>query len=147
MAVVPTKREARSRRRGGGAALGLALKLSGTLNKPLQRRRGNRPQRPRCLSLCTHHGGRGGCCLRSGGLVDLVLGGFDLGLQVCRWVEVFALFPGAPALDVIHAHGHRVIIGVDHGAVRRVREATVALPTVTVASLVFPAHLWDGTQQ
>lgn len=89
------------------------------------------------LVRSAHHG-RGGC-----GLVHLVLGGLDFGLQVGGRVEVLALFPGAPALDVVHAHGHRVVVGVDHGAVGRVGEAAVVLPPRAVAPLIFPTHLWD----
>lgn len=84
----------------------------------------------------TAHHGRGGC-----GLVHLVLGSLDLGLQMGRRVEVLALFPGAPALDVVHAHGDGVVVGVDHGAVGGVGEAAVVLPPGAVAPLIFPAHL------
>lgn len=63
------------------------------------------------LRTDTYHG----CSSR--GLVDLMLGGFDFGLQVSRRVKVFALLPRAAALDVVHAHGDRVVVGVDHGAV------------------------------
>lgn len=89
-----------------------------------------------CRSLRIAHHGRGGC-----GLVHLVLGSLDFGLQVGRRVEVLALFPGAAALDVVHAHGDSVVVGVDHGAVRGVGEAAVVLPPRTVASLIFPTHL------
>lgn len=82
------------------------------------------------------HHGRGGC-----GLVHLVLGSLDFGLQMRRWVEVLALFPGATTLDVIHAHGDSVVIVVNHGAVCRVGEATVVLTPGTVPSLILPAHL------
>lgn len=56
-------------------------------------------------------------------------------------MEVLALFPGAAALDVVHAHGDGVVVGVDHGAVCGVGEAAVVLPPRTVASLIFPTHL------
>lgn len=82
------------------------------------------------------HHGRGGC-----GLVHLVLGGLNFGLQM-RWrVEVLALFPGAAPLDVVHAHSHCVVIGVYHGAVCRMGEAAVVLSPGAVASLVLPTHL------
>lgn len=87
-------------------------------------------------SLRIAHHGRGGC-----GLVHLVLGSLDFGLQVGRRVEVLALFPGAAALDVVHAHGDGVVVGVDHGAVRGVGEAAVVLPPRTVASLILPTYL------
>lgn len=60
----------------------------------------------------TAHHGRGRC-----GLVHLVLGSLNFGLQVGWRVEVLALFPRASALDVVHAHGDGVVVGVDHGAV------------------------------
>lgn len=84
----------------------------------------------------TAHHGRGGC-----GLVHLVLGSLNFGLQVGRRVEVLALFPGASTLDVVHAHSDGVVVGVDHGAVRGVREAAVVLPPRAVAPLIFPTHL------
>lgn len=84
----------------------------------------------------TAHHGRGGC-----GLVHLVLSSLDLGLQMGRWVEVLALFPGAPALDVVHAHGDGVVIGVDHGAVCGMGEAAVVFASRAVAPLIFPAYL------
>lgn len=83
----------------------------------------------------TYHGSGGGR------LVDLVLRGLDLGLQV-RWrVEVLALVARAAALDVVHADGHCVVIGVDHGAVGWVSEAAVVLTSRAVTSLVLTAHL------
>lgn len=88
-----------------------------------------------CRREFTHHGGRGR------GLIHLVLGGFDLGLQVRRRVKVFALVSGAAALYVIHAHGHRVIAGVDHCAVGGVGEPAVRLSARAVAALVLTAHL------
>ena len=60
---------------------------------------------------------------------------------MCRGVEVLALLPGAAALDVVHAHGHRVVAGVDHGAVAGVGEAAVRLAPSAVASLELSAHL------
>ena len=86
----------------------------------------------------SYHGGGGG------GLVDLVLGRLDLGLQVGGRVEVLALLAGAAALDVVHAHGDRVVVGVDHGAVGGVGEAAVVLPAGAVAPLELPAHLLGG---
>lgn len=56
-------------------------------------------------------------------------------------MEVLALFPGAPTLDVVHAHGDGVVIGVDHGAVCRVGKATVVLPPGAVSPLILPTHL------
>lgn len=99
----------------------------------------------RKVVLCSHHG-----CSRGGGLrghsclVGLVLGGLNLGLQVGRWVEVLALLAGAAALDVVHAHGDRVVAGVDHRAVARVGEAAVGLPASAVAPLELAAHLGVG---
>lgn len=83
----------------------------------------------------TYHG----CSGRS--LVDLVLGCFDLHLQVSGRVEVFALLPRAAALNVVHTHSDGVVVGVDHRAVRRVGEAAVVLPAGAVAPLVFATHL------
>lgn len=88
----------------------------------------------------TYHG----CSRRR--LVDLVLGGFDLGLQVSRRVKVLALLPRAAALNVVHAHGDCVVVGVDHRAIGRVGEATVALPACAVTPLVFPTHLETNTR-
>lgn len=84
----------------------------------------------------TAHHGRRGC-----GLVHLVLSGLDFGLQVGWWVEVLALFPGAPALDVVHAHGDGVVVGVDHGAVCWVGETALVLAPSAAAPLILPAHL------
>lgn len=83
----------------------------------------------------TYHG----CSSRS--LVDLVLGCFDLHLQVSWRVEIFALLPRAAALNVVHTHSDGVVVGVDHRAVRRVGEAAVVLPACAVAPLVFATHL------
>lgn len=83
----------------------------------------------------TYHG----CSGRS--LVYLVLGGFDLSLQVSRRVEVLALLPGAATLNVVHAHSDSVVVGVDHSAVCRVSEATVVFPARAVSPLVFPTYL------
>lgn len=58
-----------------------------------------------------------------------------------RRVEVLALFPGAAALDVVHAHGDGVVVGVDHGAVCGVGEAAVVLAPGAVSPLIFPTHL------
>lgn len=88
------------------------------------------------MRIQTAHHGRGGC-----GLVHLVLSCLNFGLQVGRWVEVLALFSGAAALDVVHAHGNGVVVVVDHGAVSRVGEAAVILPSRAVAPLIFPTHL------
>lgn len=82
------------------------------------------------------HHGRGGC-----GLVHLVLSSLDLSLQVGRRVEVLALFPGAAALDVVHAHGDGVVVGVDHGAVCGVGEAALVLSPCAAAPLILPTHL------
>lgn len=84
----------------------------------------------------TAHHGRGGC-----GLVHLVLSSLNFGLQMGRRVEVLALFPGTPALDVVHAHGDGVVIGVDHGAVCGVGEAAVVFAPRAVAPLIFPTYL------
>lgn len=89
----------------------------------------------------THHGSCSRCCLGSCSLVNLVLGSLDLGLQVCRRVKIFALFPGASPFDVIHADGDRVVVGVDHGAVGRVSEPAVILSPVAVPALVLSTYL------
>lgn len=83
----------------------------------------------------TYHG------CSSCGLVHLVLGGLDLGLQVSRRVEVLALLPRAAALYVVHAHSDRVVVGVNHSAVWGVGEATVVLPARAVTPLVLPTYL------
>ena len=59
-------------------------------------------------------------------------------------MEILALLPGASALDVVHAHGDRVVAGVDHGAVARVGEAAVRLAPRTVPPLELSAHLGSG---
>lgn len=87
------------------------------------------------LQTGTYHG----CSSRS--LVDLMLGGFDLRLQVGWRVKVLALLPGAAALNVVHAHSDCVVVGINHGAVCRVGKATVILPTCAVTPLVFPTYL------
>lgn len=56
-------------------------------------------------------------------------------------MKVLALLAGAAALDVVHAHGDRVVAGVDHGAVARVSEAAVRLAAGAVAPLEFAADL------
>lgn len=71
----------------------------------------------------------------------------DLGLQVCRRVEVLALLARAAALDVVHADGDRVVAGVDHGAVARVGEAAVRLATGAVAALELAADLEERRGQ
>lgn len=83
----------------------------------------------------TYHG----CSGRS--LVDLVLGCFDLHLQMSWRVEIFALLPRAAALNVVHTHSDGVVVGVYHRAVRGVGEAAVILPACAVAPLVFATHL------
>lgn len=60
---------------------------------------------------------------------------------MCRRVEVLALFPGAPTLNVVHAHSDGVVIGVDHGAVCRMGKATVVLTPRAVSPLILPTHL------
>lgn len=70
-----------------------------------------------------------------------MLGSLDFGLQMGWRVEVLALFPGAPTLDVVHADGDSVVVVFDHGAVGGVSEATLALPSSTVAPLILPADL------
>lgn len=91
-----------------------------------------------CVCVCaswTHHG-RGGC-----GLVHLVLCCFDLGLQVCRRMEIFAFVPWAATLDVVHTHSDGVLAGVDHGAVSRVSKSAVCLATRAITTLVLTTHL------
>lgn len=89
----------------------------------------------------THHGGCSSCCLSSCCLVDLVLGSFDLSLQVCRGVEIFALFPGASPFDVIHADGHCVVVGINHCTVGRVSEPAIVFSSITIAALIFSTYL------
>lgn len=84
---------------------------------------------------CTHHG-RGGC-----GLVHLVLCCFNLGLQVCRRMEIFAFVPWAAALDVVHTHSDGVLAGVYHGAVSRVSKSAVCLAARAITTLVLATHL------
>lgn len=87
----------------------------------------------------TAHHGRGGC-----GLVHLVLGSLNFGLQMGWRVEVLALFPGASTLDVVHAYSDGVVIVVDHSAVRAVGKAAVILPPGAVTPLILPTHLETG---
>lgn len=82
------------------------------------------------------HHGSGGC-----GLVHLMLGSLNFGLQMGWRVEVLALFPGAPTLDVVHADGDSVVIVFDHSAVGGVSEATLALSPSTVAPLILSTDL------
>lgn len=96
-----------------------------------------------CVRLA-HHGCSGG--LRcDGGLVGLMLGCFDLGLEVRRRVEVLALLTRAAALDEVHAHGDRVVARVNHRAVARMGEAAVGLTACAVAPLKLATHL-DANQ-
>lgn len=76
-----------------------------------------------------------------GCVTDLLLTGFDFGLQVCRRVKILALLPGAAALDVVHANSDGVIGGVDHWTVTGVSKAAIGLPSRTVSPLKLAAHL------
>lgn len=88
------------------------------------------------------HGCSCGSSLRSHScLVGLVLGGLNLGLQVGGGVEVLALLARAATLDVVHAHGDRVVAGIDHGAVAWVGETAVCLAASAVAPLELAANL------
>lgn len=80
--------------------------------------------------LCCH------CCL-----IDLLLTGFDFGLQVCRRVKILALLPGTATLDVVHANSDSVIRGVNHWAVTGMSKAAIRLPSCTVSSLKLTTHL------
>lgn len=60
-------------------------------------------------------------------------------------MEVLALFPGAAALDVVHAHGDGVVVGVNHGAVGGVSEAALILRPCAAAPLILPTHLGNVT--
>lgn len=92
--------------------------------------------------LCAHHGCSCGSSLSCHScLVSLVLGGFNLGLQVGWGVEVLALLTGTAALYKVHADGDRVVTGVDHGTVTWVGEAAVGLPASAVAPLELTANL------
>lgn len=70
----------------------------------------------------------------------LLLGGLDTGLQVGGGVEVLALVPGAAALDVVHAHHHKILAG----RLQRVGVAAVSLSPCAAATLKLPAHLGKG---
>lgn len=59
-------------------------------------------------------------------------------------MEVLALLARAATLDVVHAHGDRVVAGVDHGAVARVGETAVCLAASAVAPLELAANLEAG---
>lgn len=74
-------------------------------------------------------------------LTDLLLTGFDFGLQVCRRVKILALLPGAAALDVVHANSDCVIGGVNHRAVTGVSKTAIRLPSGTIPPLKLTAHL------
>lgn len=56
-------------------------------------------------------------------------------------MEVLALFPGAAALDVVHAHSDGVVVGVNHGAVCGVSEAALIFGPCAAAPLILPTHL------
>lgn len=84
----------------------------------------------------TAHHGCGGC-----GLVHLVLCSLNFGLQMGRWMEVLAFFPGAATFDVVHAHSDGVVVGINHGAVSRVGKATVVLSPGAVTPLIFSTNL------
>lgn len=56
-------------------------------------------------------------------------------------MKVFALLTRAAALDVVHADGDRVVVGVNHGTVARVCETTVGLTSSTVSPLELAANL------
>lgn len=56
-------------------------------------------------------------------------------------MKVFALLTRAAALDVVHADGDRVVVGVNHGTVARVGETTVGLTSSAVSPLELTANL------
>lgn len=87
------------------------------------------------------HGSCSGCSLCCCSLVDLVLGSLYLGLQMCRRMKIFALFPRASSLDVIHADGYCVVIGVNHCAVSRMSKSTIIFSSVAIATLVLSTYL------
>lgn len=74
-------------------------------------------------------------------MTDLLLTGFDFGLQVGRRVKILALLPGAAALDVVHANSDSVIGGVNHWTVTGVSKAAVCFPSCTASPLELAAHL------
>lgn len=74
-------------------------------------------------------------------LIDLLLTGFDFGLQVRRRVKILALLSGTAALDVVHANSDGVVSGVNHWAVTGVSKAAICLPSCTVSPLKLAAHL------
>lgn len=92
-------------------------------------------QKDKALS---YHGCGLGC---HGCLTDMLLTGFDFGLQVCRRVKILALLPGAATLDVVHANSDSVISGVNHWTVTGVSKAAVCLPSCTASPLKLAAHL------
>lgn len=74
-------------------------------------------------------------------LVDLVLCGLDLGLQVRRRMEILALVARAAALDVVHAHDDRVLAAVHHARLYWVSVAALVLTPCAVAPLELTTHL------
>lgn len=94
----------------------------------------------RRIKALSYHGC--GCGLGCDGcLTDLLLTGFNFGLQVCRRVEILALLPGAAALDIVHANSDSVISGVNHWTVTGVSKAAICLPSCTVSPLKFTTNL------
>lgn len=56
-------------------------------------------------------------------------------------MKVFALLTRAAALDVVHADGDSVVVGVNHGTVARVGKTTVGLTSSAVSPLELTANL------
>lgn len=65
----------------------------------------------------------------------------ELRLQVLRGVEVAALVPLAPPLDVVHADRHRPLPPFHLHVLRGVGEAALPLAALAVATLELTAHL------
>jgi hypothetical protein len=80
-------------------------------------------------------------------MVHLVMSCPEFGLQVGRRMKVLAFLPGASAFNVIHADCHRIISDFNHGNIRRVSIAALALPTGTISTLKFTANLKKETKQ
>lgn len=62
-------------------------------------------------------------------------------------MEIFAFFPCASALDVVHANGDGVGCRINHGPICRVTETTFELATGAVATQEISAHLCNSCTQ
>lgn len=89
----------------------------------------------------TYHGCCSSCCLSSCCLIDLVLGSFDLSLQMGWRVKIFALFPWTSPFDVIHTDSNSIVVGINHCTVSRVSKPAIIFSSVTVATLILSTYL------